>query len=77
MKRIIGTYNLRPTSVHKLCVDVLKKEKRPMTVKEITKKVSAKQNIGGKTPRYTISSTLQRSAFIKRVERGLYKYSDK
>jgi len=58
------------SSSHYLALKVLKKFKRPMTVKEITKEVKKKRKISGKTPENSISSLLQRSACTRKTKSG-------
>jgi len=58
------------TSSHYLAIKVLKKFKRPMTIKEITKEVKKVKKLSGNTPENTISSLLQRSACAKKTNAG-------
>jgi hypothetical protein len=60
-------------SLHKSIIQILEQEGRPMRVNEITKKILEKRRIASNTPQNTISAILQSSAYVKRVERGVYK----
>ncbi len=57
---------------HGLIVNILEIEGKPMTRKEIVKKVLLKKHSSGKTPEKTTDTVLQRSSKIIRVTRGIY-----
>ena len=65
--------HLHNNSIHSKILHILEKSNKIMSVEEITKKVLQYYSLSGKTPHKTISSTLQRSIFVKKVGRGLYK----
>lgn len=57
-------------SCHFLALKILKKYKRPMGNKEITKLIKKEKRFSGKTPANTISSVLHRSACTKKTKDG-------
>ena len=69
--------NIRPklysNSIHSNILVIMTRSKRPMTVDEITNEIIKNNKTMGKTPEKTISSILQRSSFVKRVNKGIYK----
>jgi len=60
-------------SIHYIVIKILKKYDRPMSVKELTKKILQIKNLQGKTPRNSVSSVLQRSVYIEPTKRGFYR----
>jgi len=65
--------SLTKSSIHSAVIKILEKSKRPMTVTEITKKVSKQMPIKGKTPTNTIFSILQRSNFVTKTGVSTFK----
>jgi len=68
-QKIKSLYN---GSAHSKIIEIMSKTNKPMTVEEITKKMNKYYSFSGKTPHKSISSTLQRSIYIKKIERGVY-----
>jgi len=64
---------LTKTSIHSSVIKILEKSKRPMTVIEITKKVSKQMPIKGKTPTNTVFAILQRSDFVTKTGVSTFK----
>ena len=56
----------KSNSIHGIIIKFLKKNKEPVTIKEITEHVLQTRKLDGKTPGYTIRGILQRSKFIKK-----------
>lgn len=63
-------------SLHRIIIDIMKKENRPMEISEITVKVLEKRRIASNTPKNTVSAILQSSTFVKRITRGVYQIVD-
>jgi len=76
-KNIGSDRSLWSTSLHSMIIQILEKENRPMRVNEITKKILEKRRIASYTPQNTVSAILQSSAYVKRLERGIYKLTKK
>ena len=64
---------LTKNSIHSYVIKILEKSKRPMTVIEITKKVSKQIPIKGKTPTNTVFSILQRSNYVTKTDISTFK----
>ena len=60
-------------STHSQIIKVMKNAHKPLSVDEIDRKIETSGRLKGLTPKNTISSILQRSPFIERVEVGLYR----
>jgi len=63
-------------SIHGIIIKFLKKNKEPVTIKEITEHVLQKRKLNTKTPGYTIRGILQRSKFIKKNVFAKYELTD-
>jgi len=66
----------KSNSIHGIIITFLKKNKEPVTIKEITEHVLQTRELDGKTPGYTIRGVLQRSKFIKKNIFAKYELTD-
>jgi len=72
-----GELKKSKTSFHSMAIRILEREGRPMKIKELTKMILEEKNVAGKTPYNTLNSVLQRSKYVQRIGKGLYKLVDK
>jgi len=63
-------YPMNKISSHYLALKAIKKYKRPMSTMEITQIIKKQTRLTGRTPQNTISSILQRSACVKKINAG-------
>lgn len=68
-----STRSLHNNSLHRVIVEILKKENKPMRISEITREVLKKRRMPSQKPYNTVSAIVQKSFYIKKVERGIYK----
>ncbi len=64
------------TGYHILAIKILREEAGALTLVEILDKISIMRKLTGKTPKYTLSSSLQRSKLVERVGRGKYQLKE-
>jgi hypothetical protein len=57
----------RPRIIRELAYEILKKNKKPIYYKELTKIIMRTREIKGKTPWNTVNSILHRSPIFKRM----------
>ena len=60
------------TSIHAHIIRILESEKKPMTVKELTKLIQMQRTISSKRPTSTVSAILQRSEHVKKVGKATF-----
>ena len=65
-----STKRFRKNSCHDLALKALANSGKPMTVAEITQAILKTKKMSGRTPGSTISSILQRSAFVEKANGG-------
>lgn len=61
-------------SYHYLILQILEREKKPLTVQEIMEKLSKITKLGGKRPSGTITAILLRSKYVEKVDRNSYNF---
>jgi hypothetical protein len=60
-------------SYHHYVIQILKKEKKPMSAMQLSKKIEKLKKVTGKTPNATIRSVLQRSSYCQPAGHGYWK----